>query len=68
MPIEVVLEEDCWETLDLVGLANRGFYAAMQYFELNPKYSRKYLIPQNYIKHSEVKRGDILINEFYIKK
>ena len=38
MPIEVVLEGDCWKAVDLVGLANKGFYAAMQYFELNPKF------------------------------
>ena len=37
MPIEVVLEDDRWKTLDLVGLANRGFHAVMQYFALNPK-------------------------------
>ena len=44
------------------------FIYSNNYFELNPKYAHKYLIPKNYIKHSKLKKGDILINEFYIKK
>ena len=38
------------------------------YFEINPNYNDKYLIPKNYTKHSEVKKGKILINEFFTKK
>jgi len=38
------------------------------YFEINPNYNDKYLIPKNYTRHSEVKKGKILINEFFTKK
>lgn len=37
MPIEVVLEDDRWETLDVGGLASKGFVSVMMYFELNPE-------------------------------
>ena len=38
------------------------------YFEINPNYNDKYLIPKNYTRHSVVKKGKILINEFFAKK
>jgi hypothetical protein len=38
------------------------------YFEINPNYDDKYLIPKNYIRRSKVKKGNILINEFFTKK
>ena len=65
-----MLNEESKRKLIITGqdFTDADFIFNNNYFELNPKYSRKYLIPQNYIKHSEVKRGDILINEFYIKK
>ena len=37
MPIEVVLEDGRWETLNVVVLASQGFNAVMQYFELDPQ-------------------------------
>ena len=37
-------------------------------FEINPKFDDKYTIPKIFKKHSSVKRGNILINEFYKKK
>ena len=38
------------------------------YFEINNKHDDKYHIPKNFKKYSELKRGSILINEFYIKE
>jgi len=37
-------------------------------FEINPKFDDKYTIPKIFKKHSSVKRGNILINEFYKKR
>ena len=37
-------------------------------FEINPKFNDKYLIPNTFEKYSSIKRGNILINEFYKKK
>ena len=37
MPIEVVLEDNRWETLDVGDLASTGFVSVMKYFELNPE-------------------------------
>ena len=38
------------------------------YFGSNPNYDDRYLIPENYKKYSELKKGKILISEFYIKE
>ena len=38
------------------------------YFEINPKYDDKYLVPENYKKYIELKKGRVLINEFYKRK
>ena len=38
------------------------------YFEINNTHDDKYHIPRNFKKHSELKRGEILINEFYVKE
>ena len=38
------------------------------YFEINNKHDDKYHIPKNFKKYSELKRGSILINEFYVKE
>ena len=37
-------------------------------FDSNPKHQRKYNIPKNYEKIFELRKGNILINEVYIKK
>ena len=37
MPIEVVVDNDCWEELDVVSLAHQGFVSVMQHFELDPE-------------------------------
>lgn len=38
------------------------------YFEINNRHDDKYQIPKNFKKYSELKRGNILINEFYVKE
>ena len=38
------------------------------YFEINNKHDDKYHIPKNFKKYSKLKRGGILINEFYVKE
>jgi len=38
------------------------------YFGSNPNYDDRYLIPENYKKYSELRKGKILISEFYIKE
>ena len=48
--------------------ANADFIYNNNYFEINPNYDDKYKIPKNYRKYNELKKGKILINEFYIKK
>ena len=35
--------------------------------EINPKFDDKYFIPKTFEKHLFMKRGNILINEFYKK-
>ena len=37
-------------------------------YEINPKFDDKYSIPKNFEKYLSLKRGNILINEFYKKK
>ena len=37
-------------------------------FEINPEFNDKYSIPKTFKKHLSLKRGNILINEFYKKK
>ena len=47
---------------------NADFIFNNNYFEVNPKYDDKYNIPKNYKKYSQLKKGNILISEFYIKE
>ena len=37
-------------------------------FEINPKFNDKYSIPKAFEKYLSLKRGNILINEFYKKR
>tara|TARA_B100000767_G_scaffold169622_1_gene158820 strand:+ start:679 stop:2328 length:1650 start_codon:yes stop_codon:yes gene_type:complete len=48
--------------------ADVDFIYNTNYFMVNPKYDDKYKIPKNYRKYNELKKGKILINEFYKKK
>ena len=47
---------------------NADFIFNNNYFEVNTKYDDKYNIPKNYKKYSQLKKGNILISEFYIKE
>ena len=47
--------------------SNVDFIFNNNYFEINPGFNDKYEIPKNYIKYQQNKKGNILINEFYIK-
>ena len=47
---------------------NADFIFSNNHYEINPNYDNKYRIPKNYRKYSELKKGKILINEFYVKE
>jgi len=47
---------------------NADFIFSNNHFEVNPNLDNKYLIPKNFQKYTELKKGNILINEFYIKE
>ena len=47
---------------------NADFIFNNNNFEVNPNLDNKYLIPKNFKKYIEFKKGKILINEFYIKE
>ena len=47
---------------------NADFIFNNNYFGTNPNHDDRYHIPENYKKYSELKKGKILINEFYIKE
>lgn len=47
---------------------NVDFIFNNNYFEINPSYDNKYQIPKNYRNYQQNKKGNVLINEFYIKE
>ena len=47
---------------------NADFIFNNNLFEINPKFDDKYSIPKTFKKYLSLKRGNILINEFYKKK
>ena len=46
--------------------SNADLIFTNNYFEINPEYNDKYTIPQNFKKYFSLKKGNILINEYYI--
>ena len=46
---------------------NQDFIFTNFYYERDPKYTRKYFIPNNYERIFLIKRGNIIINEIYKK-
>ena len=67
---EKMLDEEFKNKLIISGqdFSDADFIFNNNYFEINPKYDDKYNIPKNYKKYSELKKGKILISEFYIKE
>ena len=67
---EKMLDEKFKNKLIISGqdFSDADFIFNNNYFEINPKYDDKYNIPKNYKKYSELKKGKILISEFYIKE
>ena len=67
---EKMLDEKLKNKLIISGqdFSDADFIFNNNYFEINPKYDDKYNIPKNYKKYSELKKGKILISEFYIKE
>ena len=47
---------------------NADFIFSNNIFEINPEFDNKYFIPIEYKKYQSLKKGNILINEFYKKK
>ena len=47
---------------------NADFILNNNIFEINPKFDDKYSIPKTFEKYLSLKRGNILINEFYKKR
>ena len=47
---------------------NADFILNNNIFEINPKFDDKYSIPKTFEKYLSLKKGNILINEFYKKK
>ncbi len=47
---------------------NADFIFSNHIFEINPKFHNKYFIPKTFEKYKSLKKGNILINEFYKKK
>ena len=47
---------------------NADFIFNNNIFEINPEFDNKYFIPVEYKKYQSLKKGNILINEFYEKK
>ena len=47
---------------------NADFIFTNNLFEINPEFDDKYYIPTTFKKYSSLKKGNILINEFYKKK
>ena len=47
---------------------NADFIFSNHIFEINPKFDDKYFIPKTFEKYKSLKKGNILINEFYKKK
>ena len=47
---------------------NADFIFNNHIFEINPKFNDKYFIPKTFKKYTSLKKGNILINEFYKKK
>ena len=49
-------------------LLNEDFIFTNYYYEINPKFTKKYHIPDNYEKIYTLRKGNVLINDLYIKK
>ena len=47
---------------------NADFIFNNNIFEINPKFDNKYIVPKMFKKYKTLKKGNILINEFYKKK
>ena len=47
---------------------NADFIFSNHIFEINPEFDDKYFIPETFEKYKSLKKGNILINEFYKKK
>ena len=64
------MKEELKNKLILTGndFSNVDFIFNNNIFKVDPKYSKRYSIPRNYKKYSEIKKGEVLINEFYGKE
>ena len=66
----LILESAILKDFAFIGTSNKDHkYIFTNYiFDKNPKYEKKYLIPNNYDKIFSLKRGNVIINEVYKKK
>ena len=65
-----MLDKDLQKRLIIHGqnFNNSEFIFTNHFYGINPKSDNKFNIPKNYKKFSELRKGKILISEFYIKK
>ena len=63
-----MLSQDLQKKIIISGqdYTNADLIFTNNYFEINPKYDDKYDIPKNFKKYFSLKKGSILINEYYI--
>ena len=66
----LILNESILNDFSFIGTSEKDLkYIFTNFiFNKNPKYERKYLIPNNYDKIFSLKRGNIIINEVYKKR
>ena len=66
----LILKGAILDDFAFIGTSNKDLkYIFTNYiFDKNPKYEKKYLIPNNYDKIFSLKRGNVIINEVYKKR
>ena len=65
-----VVDKEISKRIEVTGtnLLNEDFIFTNYYYEINPKFTKKYHIPDNYEKIYTLRKGNVLINDLYIKK
>jgi hypothetical protein len=66
---KLIIEDVVNKAINLSGSkqANQTYIFTNYIYDKNPKYEKKYFIPQNYSKFFTLKKGNITINEIFKK-
>ena len=66
---KLIIEDEVNKAINLSGSkqANQTYIFTNYIYDKNPKYEKKYFIPQNYSKFFTLKKGNITINEIFKK-